>query len=368
METLSIEDLHKLNQRIQQIYSLKDLDTFGIEALKIVDRLVPGELPMFHLTYCRLPKMEHQIVGFSLTPELNRVIHQNFDCHPILHNMPQTLTGAYKISDFITQQELYRFEGLYQQFLKVLGVEEQIVFFLPNANPASWSELKRSDTCLISFALHRTQRNFTERDRSILNLLRSHLAQAYTNAKRYHELQQELSQVQQSLNHLGVVTLDDEWRIKSIAPQAIIWLETYFGKSTCSAQLPDSLRSWVKYQITNLEQKTDLQRNCLPLRMQQGGRELTIRSILEPNTAQYLLLLEEKTLSSFSSLTLLGLSQRETEVLTLVLQGKDNKAIGTQLSIHPSTVRKHLEHIYSKWGVTSRTEAIAHALAKLGLF
>jgi DNA-binding CsgD family transcriptional regulator len=368
METLAIEDISKLNQGIQQIYTLHNLDTFGVEALTIVDRLVPGELPMFHLTYCRLSKMEHKIVGFSLTPELDRVIHQNFDCHPIIHNMPQTLTGAYKISDFISQSELHRFEGLYQQFLRVLGVEEQIVFFLPNANPAGWSELKRSDTCLISFALHRTQRNFTERDRSILNLLRPHLAQAYANAHHYQQLQQDLSRVQQSLNHLGVIILDSEGRVRSIAPQAIIWLETYFAKPTSSLQLPDHLKSWLKYQIAELEQKTDLPRNCVPLRIQQAGRELTIRLVIEPDRSQYLLLLEEQTLSSLNALALLGLSQRETEVLALVIQGKDNKAIASQLSVSPSTIRKHLEHIYAKWEAKSRTEAIAQALAKLGLF
>jgi DNA-binding NarL/FixJ family response regulator len=68
-----------------------------------------------------------------------------------------------------------------------------------------------------------------------------------------------------------------------------------------------------------------------------------------------------------NSLALLGLSQRETEVLTWIMQGKDNKAIATQLSINVSTVRKHLESIYCKWGVHSRTEAIAQALAKLGV-
>jgi hypothetical protein len=43
------------------------------------------------------------------------------------------------------------------------------------------------------------------------------------------------------------------------------------------------------------------------------------------------------------------------------------KAIATHLSINVSTVRKHLESIYCKFGVHSRTEAIAQALAKLGI-
>jgi len=77
-------------------------------------------------------------------------------------------------------------------------------------------------------------------------------------------------------------------------------------------------------------------------------------------------LLEEQTLSLFKALELLGLSQRETEVLFCVIQGKDNKAIAKALGLQISTVRKHQESIYRKLGVQSRTEAIAQALGKLG--
>jgi DNA-binding CsgD family transcriptional regulator len=369
METLSIEDMQQLNQSIQKLYTLHDLDTFGLCALSIVDRLVPGEFPMFHLTHLPSVKMEPILLpGFSLTNELDRVIHDNFSNHPIVQNMPMTLTGVYKISDFISQQELHYFEGFYQQFLRVIGVEEQMVFFISNVSSDSWHKLLQTHTTLIGFAHHRHRRNFTERDRLVLNLLRPHLSQAYANAQQYQQLQQELIQVQQSLNQLGAIVLDGEGLVKSIAPQAIIWLETYFEKTTCLVQLPDRLRSWVKYQVTCLTQNPDLSSACLPLRIQQADRELTIRLIVESPGTRYLLLLEEQTLSSLNSLALLGLSQRETEVLALVMQGKDNKTIATQLSVHPSTIRKHLEHIYTKWGVKSRTEAIAQALAKLGLF
>ena len=359
-----------LHQAIQQIYTLQSLDTFGINALAIVNRLVPGEFPEFSLTNMRTrqvsPIFLPDFPGFSL--EMQKTIARHFCEHPIAQNMPQALAGAHKLSDFISQKELHRCEGVYQQFLRLLGTEDQMVLFLPTTKFGGWGQLSQRDKLLVGFSLHRPQRNFTERDRSVLNLLRPHLAQAYANTKQYQQLQQELTQVQQSLNHLGVIILDDEWRIKSIAPQAIIWLEAYFEGFTCTTQLPDNLRSWAKYQITNLVQKTDLPKNCLPLRIQQGGRELTIRSIVEPNAAQYLLLCEEKTLSCLDSLALLGLSQRETEVLALVIQGKDNKAIASQLSVNLSTVCKHLEHIYTKFGVKSRTEAISCALAKLGFF
>jgi DNA-binding CsgD family transcriptional regulator len=374
MEALSTNDAEKLHQGIQQIYTLHDLDTFGTDALSIVDRLVPSDYPLFNLTNTRTGQISltylpnSDVIPTELVMVLEQVLSRERDTHPIAQNMPQALNGACKLSDFITQKELHRREGLYQQFLRPLGVEDQILLFLPNVNPTGWRELAQANTMLTGFIFNRPDLSFTERDRSILNLLRPHLFQAYANAQQHDRLQQDLSQLQQSLNHLGVVILDGERRIKSIAPQATIWLETYFAKLTSTFQLPDYVRSWVNHQIACLSTKTDLSPACLPLRRQQAGRELTIRLVIERPEERYLLLLEEQTLSSMNSLAILGLSQRETEVLTLIIQGKDNKSIATQLSINIGTVRKHLENIYLKLGVKSRTEAIAQALEKLGFF
>ncbi len=55
------------------------------------------------------------------------------------------------------------------------------------------------------------------------------------------------------------------------------------------------------------------------------------------------------------------LSNRELEVLRLVVQGVRNSEIGQQLSISVKTVETHLTSLYSKLGVQSRAEAIALA-------
>ena len=56
-----------------------------------------------------------------------------------------------------------------------------------------------------------------------------------------------------------------------------------------------------------------------------------------------------------------SLSLREAQVLQWVSQGKTNKEIGVILEVSPRTVQKHLEHIYQKMGVESRTGAAAKA-------
>ena len=58
------------------------------------------------------------------------------------------------------------------------------------------------------------------------------------------------------------------------------------------------------------------------------------------------------------------LSQRETEILTLLATGATNREMAQRLFISESTVKTHLVHIYSKLGVDNRTAAVATARAE----
>jgi len=55
------------------------------------------------------------------------------------------------------------------------------------------------------------------------------------------------------------------------------------------------------------------------------------------------------------------LTTREISVLSLLARGMSNKEIGAKLFISETTVKGHLQHIYTKLHVLSRTEAIAAA-------
>jgi DNA-binding CsgD family transcriptional regulator len=60
------------------------------------------------------------------------------------------------------------------------------------------------------------------------------------------------------------------------------------------------------------------------------------------------------------------LSEREAEVLRLIAAGYSTQAIAARMVVTPATVKKHLEHIYTKLDAHSRTAAVATARA-LGL-
>ena len=60
-----------------------------------------------------------------------------------------------------------------------------------------------------------------------------------------------------------------------------------------------------------------------------------------------------------------GLTPRENEVLYWLAHGKTDAEIAALLGLSPRTVQKHLEHIYIKLGVETRTAAVMRSMAKL---
>lgn len=62
----------------------------------------------------------------------------------------------------------------------------------------------------------------------------------------------------------------------------------------------------------------------------------------------------------------LQLSERQTEVLAMLVEGKSNKVIGKLLGLSPSTVRTHVEALFLRLGAHNRTQAVV-AAARLGL-
>lgn len=57
-----------------------------------------------------------------------------------------------------------------------------------------------------------------------------------------------------------------------------------------------------------------------------------------------------------------SLTEREREVLLLMVEGLNNTQIAGRLTVSPSTIKSHVSSILAKLGVTSRTEAVALAV------
>ena len=81
------------------------------------------------------------------------------------------------------------------------------------------------------------------------------------------------------------------------------------------------------------------------------------RATLSPEAAQALV---ETT--NQPSAPGLDLTERELEVLTLMVEGLNNTQIAGRLTVSSSTIKSHVSNILSKLGVASRTEAVSLAL------
>lgn len=63
------------------------------------------------------------------------------------------------------------------------------------------------------------------------------------------------------------------------------------------------------------------------------------------------------------SRSLAALTPREREILLWVARGKSNREIAAVLYLAPGTIRKHLDNVYDKLGVSNRAGAVGHVLS-----
>ena len=87
------------------------------------------------------------------------------------------------------------------------------------------------------------------------------------------------------------------------------------------------------------------------------------RATLSPEAAQALV----ETANQPPALGL-DLTEREREVLALMVEGLNNTQIAGRLTVSPSTIKSHVSNVLSKLGVASRTEAVTLALRNRIIF
>lgn len=382
MQQISSQDLYKVLSCVEALQNPCTLQDMPAHLVNLLSPLIGSEA-----SFCSSFTDRCNTLAVS-APELYAYKpHTNyFQENPLIGRYFQTLDySAYKISDFLTEQEVYRRESLYNGFLRVCGVVDQLAMVIPqqsdigsthslNILPRHYfspHELQNTkvETTLGNLALgfHRGKRSFSERERGILNLIHPHIVNAYRNAIVYTKLQQQLAQFGQALNQLNSIILSPQGRIQFISPRASQLLTQYFPSSSCFGdQLPETLQRWVKSQRRRRHQNS-LGQDNQPLLIKESGKSLKIRLLGSESTGQFILTLEEKSPQTFSieSLRLIGLSQREAEVLFWVAQSKTNIEIATTLSISPRTVQTHLDNIFKKLNVQTRAAAVTTALSLL---
>jgi DNA-binding response OmpR family regulator/DNA-binding CsgD family transcriptional regulator len=151
---------------------------------------------------------------------------------------------------------------------------------------------------------------------------------------------------------MGVIFVDTQRRLAWRSPQAAAWLQA-LGEPAESGQLPSLLTPALGIGATlNLG---------LP-----NNERLSVRNLGTVALGETMLLMSvRRERGSSARVSEAALTPREADVLSWLAKGKTNRDIADILGMSPRTVNKHLEHIYEKLGVETRSAAAALAVGHL---
>jgi len=139
-------------------------------------------------------------------------------------------------------------------------------------------------------------------------------------------------------------------RRPDLAPQAVVsWLRRHLSAAEAMVEPP------------RLQVETGTRRLCLRLHRRTGDAD-------EDSGGEWLIVMREESDAAVIEALRpgFGLTAREAEVLYWVAKGKINRDIAEIVGASPATVKKHLERVFAKLGVETRTAAAAMALDRIG--
>jgi DNA-binding CsgD family transcriptional regulator len=273
--------------------------------------------------------------------------------HPLIdHYLRTGDPRPVKISDFMGRREFHGTE-LYRTVYGPMGVEFQIAVTLPAAPGA-----------VVGIALNRDRKDFGERDRAMLALLRPHLAQLRRDAAVRDGARLLESIVDRTLGDRGrsAVAVGRDGTVAFASAGALDLIASYVPQWAQADLLPEIFVEWRRRERTRgLHASRDL-----VIDGSEGRLLARLLPSAEPAGHDVILLDDHRVGASLLALAGLGLSRRQTEVLLTVARGHTNAEVAGALHISPRTVQKHLENIFDRLGVRSRTAATARAVAAAG--
>lgn len=173
-----------------------------------------------------------------------------------------------------------------------------------------------------------------------------------------------------AFGHAAIAITPHNGKIVWQTPLARDWMQAYFkddiGSSTMHDLTPVAVLNW----IAEAFQADKTGRTLVPLVIIQSAKRLTFSPADVSSDEQWMIVLrEESDAAQIEALILtFKLTKRQAEVLYWLVKGKTNKDIGEILGTSARTVNKHLEHIFVKLGVETRTTAASVVAQKIRLF
>ena len=189
--------------------------------------------------------------------------------------------------------------------------------------------------------------------------------------ERLHEMTQA-TQARNALDAFGHATMAVRLDATGGALRAV-WqtplarrlMHDHFGAAP--AQIPETVLEWLHTESLSAANGREPRALALRRETPAGPRQLVFA--LQQRTADDDLLIVMREVSDAavvdSMVRAFKLTLREAEVLYWLAKGKTNRDIGDILGSSPATVKKHLERVYVKLGVETRTAAAGLAMTRL---
>lgn len=265
----------------------------------------------------------------------------------------------------------------YLEYLKPQGVRH-----IMGADLSSDSE---EEECRLRVARSEAQFPFGEREKSITQMLLPHLKQAVRLRSHLQHLDTERKLYAGTVDRMriGMLTLDEKGLIHSINEQANVILAEQDGISvigkTLRAGYPTEqrkLKAVIDAAYASMQPKTSKQANAptlieaISITRPSGGSKLSLLvrtlpkdrwsgSSHHPCVAIFLRDPQRGTQGSNEVIRrLFDLTRSEARLALLLANGVSLDEASEQLNIRRNTVRAHLRTIFSKMGVTRRTELV----------
>jgi DNA-binding CsgD family transcriptional regulator len=344
---VSDRDLRALLGLIETVNGARDPQEFRMSVLPAIRELVPCAYAAYneiHHTgggaYALMDPDDMQFVGDG-EEVLARLASQN----PLIAHHAKTRDGrALQIADFLTEDE-WKATEFYKCLFEPNGIVHQMAISLPS-----------QPTLTIGIVVN-DERKFAARDRDLLDLARPHLVGAYRNAQLHAIAAAQLRALERGLDGAGT-------GVAVLGRDGVVHAAGQLVHDTLQLgpRLGDPVAGWVDFKRA---QPPGTDGAPLVLASSIGPGSVVIRFLRGSSRREPDLLLVEERADPLDAgaLRALGLTQRQADILRLVALGRPSAAIATELAISQGTVRKHLENIYRRLGVTTRGGAAAAAWA-----
>lgn len=353
MHELSRDDLAEALEVVSSVNQAGNRDTFFRDALAAVVRVVRCAVASINEVDPVSGRFNYWMepASFPLPERAAEIFAGLAPTHPMLRLYEDTGDGsAHRISDIWTTEEFHA-SRLYQDFYRLMDIEFQISFTFPAPRPT-----------VLAMALSRTDEDFSERDKAMLDAVRPHLSQAWRTAGDRERLQALAGAATSAVGEQGwtVILLSDP--PEEMTPGALAILERYFGPPRAGQFFPEPVQQWLAAMAEPVPTGSPIEIRR-PLDASLDGRRAVLR-YLAPQQSHpgAIVIREEPRLEQRQRLESLALTAREAEIVRLVTLGEPNASIARKLNISPGTVKKHLDNVYEKLGVHGRGPLTAFVL------